>query len=123
MVYGNYYGTHRDTVAKIVSQNKICILDIDIKGLQDSLKNGLTGAFRIFITVPQIETLKKRLIERKTDKTEDISKRLNQASKEIDFAENANLYHYVIENKDLNEFLKKTEEVLENFYPFLNKNI
>lgn len=31
-VHGNYYGTHKSQVQKIINDNRIAILDIDVKG-------------------------------------------------------------------------------------------
>jgi guanylate kinase len=122
IVHGNLYGTHRDIVTKVVNSGKICLLDIDVQGLRMALANGLLGAFRIFITPPNIDTLRKRLVDRGTESEEAIRRRLSIASKEIEIANNLKLYHYILENKDLKEFIDKSEKVIEEWYPFILKN-
>lgn len=33
-VHGNYYGTSKQAVSSVLEQGKICVLDIDVQGVQ-----------------------------------------------------------------------------------------
>jgi guanylate kinase len=120
-VYGNYYGTHRDTVEAIVKSGQICILDIDIQGFRDVVENGLKVYYSMFIMPPNIETLRKRLMERGTDKKEAIDKRVATAKLEIELALQSSIFHSIIINDNVDEFLLKSTKQIEQWYPILNK--
>jgi guanylate kinase len=48
VVHGNYYGTSVAAVESVQSQGRICILDIDVQGVQNVKKSSLDPLF-IFI--------------------------------------------------------------------------
>jgi guanylate kinase len=118
-VYGNYYGTHRDTVQSIVRTGKICLLDIDIQGFRDVTVNGLKVYYSMFIMPKNIETLRARLEERGTDKKEAIDKRVATAQMEIEMALQLKIFHSIIINDKLDEFLTKSTKQIEQWYPIL----
>lgn len=95
-LYGDYYGTSKVWVENQLSIGKHVILVIDTQGALQ-LMNKLDACF-IFIMPPSLETLKQRLIQRKSDSEEAIAKRLNWAAKEI---EAARYYEYQIVNDNL----------------------
>merc|ERR1712071_567631 len=80
-VHGNYYGTSIDAVAKVQNAGKICILDIDVQGVQKVKKSSLSPYY-VFIAPPSMEVLEKRLRSRGTEKEEDIVKRLDYVAEE-----------------------------------------
>jgi guanylate kinase len=96
-LYGNYYGTSKETVTEQLKCGKHVILTIDTQGALQ-LK-GKFAATYIFISPPSLEVLRKRLIQRRTETAELIEKRLAWASKEM---QAASLYDYNIVNDDLN---------------------
>jgi guanylate kinase len=121
-VHENYYGTHRDVVGSIVNSGKICILDIDVQGVKMAMSNGLTVAYRMFLTPPSLDILKQRLIDRNTDSLEAIEKRVQRAAKEIELAHQLNLFHVFVTNDDKEPFLQDCMGVIRDWYPFLEKN-
>ena len=96
-VYGNYYGTTKKEVDRIKKSGKIPLFDVDIQGSRNLKKQIKDGVF-IFIIPPSLDVLKKRLIGRKTEDSEQLSLRLKNAYNEI--AEYVN-FDYVIINCDL----------------------
>jgi guanylate kinase len=82
-VHGNYYGTSKAAVEKVINGGKLCILDIDVQGARLVRAAGIPGKF-IFIKPPSIEVLESRLRGRGTEKEEAIQKRLGNAKGEID---------------------------------------
>lgn len=95
-VFDKYYGTSKKVVEAIRSRGKHVILVIDTQGAMQ-LKEFLPAVF-IFISPPNLEELRSRLIARKADTPESIESRLVWAEKEMTLASR---YDYHIINDDL----------------------
>jgi guanylate kinase len=68
----------------VFSQGKICILDIDVQGVQSVKKASLEPEPRyIFVRPPSVEDLERRLRARNTETEESIQRRLANATNEI----------------------------------------
>ena len=103
-VHGNYYGTLLKPIIDSLSAEKLIIFDIDVQGysiVHDQLSHVTTS---VFITTPTITQLENRLVNRKTDTQETITKRLKNAQKEI---QQLVLYDYFIVNDNLKEASKQ----------------
>ena len=107
-VYGNYYGTHRDTVEAIIKS-----------GFRDMRNNGLLVYNSMFVMPPSIEILRKRLEVRGTDTPEAIDKRISHANREIEMALSLGIFDVIVKNADREEFLKICTEKIYTWYPFL----
>lgn len=95
-VYGDYYGTSREFVEKQLEDGKLVVLVIDTQGAM-KLKGKIPATY-IFITVPDFEVLKERLMKRKTETPELIEERLKWAKHEMEIVKH---YDYCIVNDDL----------------------
>ncbi|NLZ52253.1 MAG: guanylate kinase [Thermoanaerobacteraceae bacterium] len=98
-VYNNYYGTPKDMVYQQLREGKDVVLEIDIQGAAQVKKNHPQGIF-IFISPPNINELKKRIIKRGSDSKDSIELRMKCAADEIKAALD---YDYIILNDDLNQ--------------------
>jgi guanylate kinase len=118
-----FYGTRRDTITHIVNSGKICLIELDTKSLKMALGNGLKIAYRIFISPPNFDLLKERL-QLKYDKLneEHINKMIVDSTKEIEMANHLNLYHYILENRDKDDFLRNISTIVKKLYPFVDGN-
>src|SRR5882724_9731238 len=96
-VFGNLYGTHRNTLEQASREGLDLVLDIDVQGA-GQLKNQIPDAVSIFILAPSREILEKRLRARSEDSDAVIERRLRDAAREI---RNYGQYDYVIVNSDL----------------------
>lgn len=96
-VHGNIYGTSFASVMNVVNNNKICILDIDVQGVQQVMKSGMKAEF-VFIKPPTYEELVRRLTSRGTDSEESIKIRLANSKRELDMAETLPFNHVIINN-------------------------
>lgn len=86
MLYeGKYYGTLKAELQRIWNENKIPILDIDVKGAIHVKQQFPQSSLTIFIEPPSVEELKKRLESRGTESAESLAARVNKASYEISF--------------------------------------
>jgi len=119
-VHGNYYGTSVASVEKVQSAGKICILDIDVQGVQSVKKSTLKPVY-LFISPPSMEELERRLRGRGTEKEESIQRRLNNASEEMKYGNQAGNFDCVFVNSDLNATFEDIVSTFKEFYPNLNE--
>jgi guanylate kinase len=119
-VHGNYYGTSVSAVESVQSQGRICILDIDVQGVQNVKKSSLNPLY-IFIAPPSMEELEKRLRGRGTEKEEDIQKRLKNAANELDYGQRAGNFDRVFINADLKATFDDLAEAFRSWYPQLDE--
>ena len=96
---GNYYGTSKKFVEEKLKEGKSVLLEIELQGALQVIKK-CPNAVTIFIKPPSFEELEKRLRGRHSESEEAIQKRLIAAKEELN---NANKFHYVIENKIVDE--------------------
>ena len=108
MVYGNFYGTSIKRLKKLNKDGYDIILDIDTRGAMQ-LKNTYDNAVYVFILPPAIQTLKDRLISRKTETDDIVKKRLKSAREEISFYEK---YDHIIVNDILKDACQELESII-----------
>ena len=105
---GNYYGTPKEFVENKRSAGVDVILEIEVQGALQVLKKH-PEAIPIFITAPSAREMEKRLVGRNTDTPERITKRLKRALEEAEYMKE---YRYVVINGDLDECVRKMEEII-----------
>lgn len=93
-VYGNYYGTPKPYVQKLLDEGKDVLLEIDIQGALQ-IKKVFPGGVFVFVVPPSLEELSARIYKRGTDKEDVIRQRLAAATHELVYA---NEYDYIIVN-------------------------
>lgn len=96
---GNRYGTPKDYVEKLLNEGHIVLLEIEINGAKQVLKKveNTDNHVSIFLTT-DLESLRERITNRKTESAEVINERLEKAKKE--FGESS-IYDHVVENRDV----------------------
>ncbi len=98
-VFGNYYGTSRETVDDALIRGETVLLDIDWQGARQIRQNlPATDVVSIFILPPDHDTLLHRLQGRGQDDSEVIARRMAKASDEISHWHE---YDYLLINKNL----------------------
>lgn len=113
MVYeGKYYGTLKSEMERLWKQNKVAMLDIDVKGAIHVQKQYPENSISIFIEPPSVDELKKRLIGRGIDSEDTINTRLNKANYELSFKHS---FDKVIVNDNLDRACAETEQVVLDF--------
>jgi guanylate kinase len=98
-VFGNYYGTHRDSLEEARARGLDLVLDIDVQGARQ-LKQKIPEAVTVFVLAPSRQVLEHRLRSRSEDREDVIARRLRDAAEEI---RNYNAYDYVLINRELAE--------------------
>ena len=97
-VHGNYYGTPRAPVEKVLAQGRDMLFDVDWQGarqVRERLGDDVVG---IFVLPPSMRELRARLVRRAEDSSATIDERLANARAELGRWRN---YQYVIVNDDL----------------------
>ena len=108
-IFNNYYGTHKETVIKLLSQGKDVLFDIDWQGTQQLKEIKNLSLVTFFILPPNIKVLKQRLLNRHEGQKELIEKRMNKFNEEVS---HWNEYNYVVINDDLNMCYEKILSII-----------
>jgi guanylate kinase len=107
-VHGYIYGTSRGEVLPHLEAGEDVVLDIDVQGARD-IRRVYPGSVAIFIVPASPEALERRLRSRGLDQEEAIRKRLANASREVQEAQE---FQYVIVNDDLERATLELESVV-----------
>ena len=107
-VFGNRYGTLRQTVNRFFNKKRDVLFDIDWQGYQQLKQSGME-VVGIFVLPPNKKELIRRLKNRGRDTTEEMKKRMSLAQNEIShFPE----YDYVVVNNDLESCVTKIQNII-----------
>ena len=112
-VHGNYYGTPKSFVEDTLAEGNRVLFDLDVFG-KVNFDKVFPEATGILILPPSPEELERRLRGRGTDSEEVIQLRLNNARKEIEFAQTKGKYEYTIVNDDLEKAANELRSILAN---------
>jgi guanylate kinase len=108
-VHGNYYGTPRRPVEKVLGSGRDMIFDIDYQGTRQVRAKLAQDVVTVFILPPSMAELRQRLERRAEDSAETIEKRLANARTEI---QRWSEYDYVIVNEDLQAAFQALQGIL-----------
>eukprot|EP00640_Fibrocapsa_japonica_P002997 CAMPEP_0113934000 /NCGR_PEP_ID=MMETSP1339-20121228/1348_1 /TAXON_ID=94617 /ORGANISM="Fibrocapsa japonica" /LENGTH=266 /DNA_ID=CAMNT_0000935601 /DNA_START=27 /DNA_END=827 /DNA_ORIENTATION=+ /assembly_acc=CAM_ASM_000762 len=115
-VHGNLYGTSVEAVNDVRKTGKICVLDIDVQGVQKVKESDLDPMY-IFVSPPSLETLEQRLRDRKTETEEQIERRLGNAKREMEYGKGEGNFNAVLINDDLDTAVDECKVLLLEWYP------
>ena len=105
---GNYYGTPRAYVERMLDEGKNVILEIDVQG-GEHIRKLFPDVVRIFVTAPSAEELKRRLIGRGTETALKVKGRLIRAVVEMRYIPD---YEYLLVNDDLEEATQRLYSIV-----------
>ena len=108
-IFGNYYGTSKESVLNLLNNKNDVLFDIDWQGTQQLSKFKELNLLKIFILPPNKEELKKRLIQRNQDKPDVVEERLK--AYDADSAHKQDYDHVVI-NDNLENCFKEVEKII-----------
>lgn len=115
---GNYYGTPKAYVGKQLEAGRDVILEIEIQGAL-KVREQFPDALLLFVTPPNADELKRRLIGRGTESMEVIENRLARALEE---AEGLEEYDYLVVNDVLEECVEEVHEIIRNEHYRVSRN-
>ena len=120
-IFENYYGTLKKNVDETIKTNDI-IFDIDWQGTKQLSKFKNLKLIKIYLITDNKEELKKRLIKRNQNTSEEIDKRFKSFDDDV---KHWNDYDYIIINKNLDTCFKQIESIIkinkENFITDFHK--
>lgn len=113
MVYeGKYYGTLKSELKRIWGNQRIPVLDIDVKGALHVQQQYPENTLSIFVEPPSVDALKIRLMARGTETEESLQARVSKASYEISFKDH---FDKVIVNDNLDNACAQAKLIVGNF--------
>ena len=108
-IFGNYYGTSKDSVLNLLKNKNDVLFDIDWQGTQQLSKFKELNLLKIFILPPSKEELKKRLIQRNQDKPDVVEERLKAYDTDSSHKKD---YDFVVINDNLESCFKEVEKII-----------
>ena len=108
-VHGNYYGTPRRPVERVLQTGADMIFDIDYQGTRQVREKMADDIVSVFILPPSMEELRARLVRRAEDTSDTIDRRLANSLREIERWVD---YDYVIVNDDLDRSFTSLKAIL-----------
>jgi len=112
---GNMYGTSKNAVRCVMEKGLICILDIDVQGVQSMKKTNFNSKY-VFVCPPTMEELEVRLKKRGTESEESLRKRLDLAKTDMLYGTEEGNFDLVLVNDNLEEAYSKLEKFLKENY-------
>ncbi len=106
---GNYYGTPESTVRNWLAEGKNVILEIEVQGAE-KVMDFRSDLVSIFITIPSMEELHRRLVGRGTEDEQTIANRMAVAKRELT---RAFRYDYVVINDEVDKAVDRINTIIE----------
>ena len=108
-IFGNYYGTSKSSINKIIKNNHNVLFDIDWQGSQQLSKFKELNLIKVFILPPSKQELEKRLIARNQDDSEAIKRRMFAYSKDVEHKKD---YDYVLINDNVEKCFNALKKIV-----------
>jgi guanylate kinase len=108
-VHGQWYGTLRSEIKRVLDERKHVIMDIDVQGAAQ-LARAFPHAVLVFVLPPSADVLLERLRARKTENRASLARRMMNALQELKHAEG---YQYVVVNDVLDRAVARVSAVID----------
>ena len=106
---GNFYGTPRAQVEAWLDEGLDVVLEIEVQGAEQVM-NHRSDLVSIFITIPSMEELERRLRDRGTETEDKIQGRMAVAQRELT---RAFRYDYVVLNDEVDLAVKRIHTIID----------
>lgn len=107
-VFGNYYGTSAADTESMLARGEDVVLVIDVQGARQVRSRGIE-TIGIFVLPPSAMVLEQRLRGRSKDSEEQIRRRLEVASAEVD---EYSQYEYVVINDEIDAAIGRLQSIV-----------
>lgn len=107
-VFGNQYGSAKETVESLLQSGQDVILEIDWQGARQ-VKSNFAKTISIFILPPSIGSLRERLNNRNQDSKSTVDQRMQEAITEM---EHFDEFKYLVINDDFDIALKDLSNII-----------
>ncbi len=108
---GNFYGTPKSYVERLLNEGKNVLLEIEVNGAQQVLKK-IPDAITIFLMPPSLEELERRIRGRRTEDEQIVHERLNKAKREMKLQDK---YKHVVYNDDLESASLEIAKIIRSY--------
>ena len=106
---GNYYGTPEEAITGWLNQGKNVLLEIEVQGAE-KVMDFRSDLVSIFITIPSMAELERRLRDRGTETEDKIRGRMEVARRELT---RAFRYDYVVLNDEVQLAVKRINTIID----------
>lgn len=106
---GNYYGTPEDAIKQWLATGKNVLLEIEVQGAEQVM-NHRSDLVSIFITIPSMAELERRLRDRGTETEDKIRGRMAVARRELS---RAFRYDYVVLNDEVDLAVARINTIID----------
>ena len=107
---GNYYGTPKFAVDKLLDEGKNVLLEIEVQGAKQVMEK-CPEAITIFMVPPSFEELERRIRGRRSEPEDIVAQRLNKARSEMELKKN---YKYVVTNDTIENSSKAIIDIIKS---------
>ena len=107
---GNYYGTPLEYVNQTLDEGKDVFLEIEVQGAMKVKEKVPDGVF-IFLTPPDFDELKSRIVNRGTDDMSVIDERMKVAREEVEMMRH---YDYAVVNDKVELAVDRIKKIIES---------
>lgn len=109
---GQFYGTLKSEIDRLHENGRHVLFDVDVKGAMSIKRLYPKETLTVFVKVPSMEELERRLRARGTDSEEQLQRRLAKAAYELQFESE---FDVVLINDVLAHALREAEDIVRNF--------
>ncbi|MEY4110385.1 MAG: guanylate kinase [Bacteroidota bacterium] len=109
---GSFYGTLHSEIEKIWNAGRHVIFDVDVEGGLKLKQVFPDRSLSVYVQVPDIKTLENRLRARNTESEETLARRLEKASREMQYAHR---FDKVVVNTDLQSAISQSRQMVADF--------
>ena len=106
---GNFYGTPEESIKKWLAEGKNVLLEIEVQGAEQVMDHR-SDLVSIFITIPSMEELERRLRDRGTENEQTIRGRMEVARRELT---RAFRYDYVVLNDEVEQAVGRINTIID----------
>lgn len=111
VVHDTWYGTSEASVQKVLDQDRVCFMDLDIVGAQNLRKHPSLRSLIVFVLPPSFDILEARLRKRGTETEAKIEKRLADGKDWVQwFHENKEFFNHSFLNDNLEDCYQQFRE-------------
>jgi len=125
LVHGNHYGTSFNAINAVKENGLICILDIDVQGVdtvKKSTRMDQDDVVFVMLVPPSIEELEKRLRHRNTDSEEVIARRVARAADELKWRDIDQYWDSILVNDNIDVCYSELVALVKNFFRLSPQN-
>ena len=114
-VGGSRYGTSVQAVQAVADAGKMCLMDLDVQGVEALVGRGSDFSVRpfcVWVAPPSLDALRARLRRRGTEESKAIEERIARATAEIEYSLGARCFDKILLNDDLDECYEALKETI-----------